>query len=147
MTDQSAGGGEVLPQPERDAIRIEAVLAAMANPLRLRVLQALADHDELTCGTALPDVPASTASRHWQVLRESGLLQARRVGRTIQMSLRREDLDARFPGLLDDVLRASRDSELVARHRVVPATSGGGNRERHCERDQSGDGSMARGRC
>lgn len=126
MSEPGIRGGQVLPQPERHEIRIEAVLEAIANPLRLRVLQLLAEHDELTCGTLLPDVPASTASRHWQVLRESGLLQARREGRTILMSLRREDLNLRFPGLLDSVLGAIRDSDLAARHRVVPVTPGGG---------------------
>lgn len=106
--------------PTREQLRLENVLAALANPLRLHVTQLLADHDELTCGTALPDTAASTASRHWQVLRESGILYARHEGRTVLMSLRREDLDARFPGLLDSILTASRDSSAVAEQNVVP---------------------------
>ena len=54
----------------------------------------------------LPDVPPSSATHHWRVLRESGVLFARRDGRVIVHSLRREDLDATFPGLLDAVLAA-----------------------------------------
>ena len=106
--------------PSREQLRVENVLEALANPLRLRVVQLLADQDELTCGTILPDTAASTASRHWQVLRESGILHARREGRTVLMSLRRDDLDARFPGLLASVLYASRDSATVAGQQVVP---------------------------
>lgn len=57
--------------------------------------------------TALPDVPKSRASHHWRVLRESGLLHQRKEGRFITMTLRRRDLDDRFPGLLDSVLTAT----------------------------------------
>ena len=108
-----------LPHPSREQIQIEGVLEALSNPLRLHVVQRLADAGELTCGTALPDVTPSTASRHWRVLRESGVLYARREGRVVLMSLRRADLDARFPGLLDAVLAASRESEAVSSQRVL----------------------------
>lgn len=87
-------------------MRIEDVLEALANPIRLRIVHRLAAGEELTCGTTLPEVSKSTASHHWRVLREGGVLFQRRVGRTVLMSLRREDLDARFPGLLASVLAA-----------------------------------------
>ncbi|MFF4656340.1 ArsR/SmtB family transcription factor [Streptomyces sp. NPDC001381] len=99
-----------LTHPSRAELRIEAVLDAMANPTRLKIIERLADGEELTCSTTLPDVSPSTASRHWHVLREAGLLRARREGRIILHSLRREDLDSRFPGLLDSVLAAVRDA-------------------------------------
>ncbi|MFF5187379.1 ArsR/SmtB family transcription factor [Streptomyces sp. NPDC000345] len=97
-----------LTHPSRAELRIEAVLDAMANPTRLKIIERLAGGEELTCSTTLPDVSPSTASRHWHVLREAGLLRARREGRIILHSLRREDLDSRFPGLLDSVLAAVR---------------------------------------
>jgi DNA-binding transcriptional ArsR family regulator len=99
-----------LTHPRRDELRIEAVLDAMANPIRLRIIERLAAGEELTCSTVLPEVTPSTASRHWHVLREAGILFARRDGRIILHHLRRDDLDARFPGLLDSVLRAVRTS-------------------------------------
>ncbi|WP_406058394.1 ArsR/SmtB family transcription factor [Micromonospora sp. NBC_00860] len=95
-----------LTHPDRDQLRLEGVLDALANPVRLQIIQRLAEGEELTCGTVLPDVPASSATHHWRVLRESGVLFARRQGRVIVHSLRRDDLDARFPGLLDAVLAA-----------------------------------------
>ncbi|MFJ9034884.1 ArsR/SmtB family transcription factor [Streptomyces sp. NPDC102274] len=97
-----------LTHPRCDELCIEAVLGAMANPIRLRIIERLANGEELTCSTVLPEVSPSTASRHWQVLREAGVLFARREGRIILHHLRRDDLDARFPGLLDSVLRAVR---------------------------------------
>jgi DNA-binding transcriptional ArsR family regulator len=100
---------KTLTHPARAELRIESVLDAMANPTRLRIIERLARGEELTCSTTLPDVSPSTASRHWHVLREAGVLRARREGRIILHSLRRDDLDARFPGLLDSVLAAVRD--------------------------------------
>ncbi|MFE0474869.1 ArsR/SmtB family transcription factor [Streptomyces sp. NPDC058947] len=101
---------KALTHPSRADLRIESVLDAMANPTRLRIIERLAGGEELTCSTTLPDVSPSTASRHWNVLREAGILHARREGRIILHSLRRDDLDARFPGLLDSVLTAVRDA-------------------------------------
>ena len=95
-----------LSHPDRSQLRIGPVLEALASPVRLRIVRRLAAGEELTCGTVLPDVPASSASHHWRVLREGGILHARREGRIILHTLRREDLDARFPGLLDVVLTA-----------------------------------------
>lgn len=52
-------------------------------------------------------VPRSTLSNHWRILREAGVIHTRRVGKTRLMSLRRDDLDVRFPGLLAAVLAGS----------------------------------------
>ncbi len=48
----------------------------------------------------------STASHHFRVLRAAGVIHMRPEGTLYVNSLRRGDLDARFPGLLDAVLRA-----------------------------------------
>jgi len=95
------GTGE---EPPRASIRVEAVLAALDHPLRLRAVRTLAARGETTCHELLPDVTKSTASHHWQVLRRSGVVTQRREGRYLHLGLRRDDLDARFPGLLDAVV-------------------------------------------
>jgi len=59
------------------------------------------------CGTFELSVPKSTASHHFRVLRESGGIEVRTEGTQSLNSLRRADLESRFPGLLDAVLRAS----------------------------------------
>jgi DNA-binding transcriptional ArsR family regulator len=48
----------------------------------------------------------ATLSHHFRVLREAGLVRTRLDGRKRLLSLRADDLEARFPGLLDAVLTA-----------------------------------------
>ncbi len=92
--------------PKREEIQLENVLAALGNPLRLTVLRILADGGEHTCGSLLKEVSKSTLTHHWRVLREGGVIWQKPSGRENLLSLRRDDLDARFPGLLDALLNA-----------------------------------------
>jgi DNA-binding transcriptional ArsR family regulator len=71
----------------------------------LRVVRTLASNDELTCQEILPDMTKSSASHHWRMLRESGIVEQRREGRYLYLRLRKADLDTRFPGLLDAVIK------------------------------------------
>ncbi|CAM7978482.1 DNA-binding transcriptional regulator, ArsR family [Lelliottia nimipressuralis] len=92
--------------PEPEQITLENVLLALGNPLRLEVLRLLADGSELSCNALRPeDIAKSTMTHHWRMLRDSGVIWQRPQGRENMISLRREDLDARFPGLLDTLLR------------------------------------------
>ncbi|AVY98912.1 helix-turn-helix transcriptional regulator [Enterobacter sp. RHB15-C17] len=92
--------------PEPEQITLENVLLALGNPLRLEVLRLLADGSEMSCNALRPeDIAKSTMTHHWRVLRDSGVIWQRPQGRENMISLRREDLDARFPGLLDTLLR------------------------------------------
>lgn len=99
--------------PERDQIRLENVLAALGNPLRLTVVRALAAGDERACSAVLQGIPKSTLTHHWRVLRDSGVIWQRPYGRENLLSLRRDDLDARFPGLLDSLLGAVLNDALT----------------------------------
>lgn len=93
--------------PARDDITLTGVLAALGDPTRLSIVRRLAEkHDGLSCGQANPcgDVPKSTLSNHYRVLRESGLVRMEKRGVENVNTLRREDLDARFPGLIDSIL-------------------------------------------
>ncbi|HEY4437851.1 MAG TPA: helix-turn-helix domain-containing protein [Lelliottia sp.] len=92
--------------PEPEKITLENVLLALGNPLRLEILRLLADGSELSCNALRPeDIAKSTMTHHWRVLRDSGVIWQRPQGRENMISLRRDDLDARFPGLLDTLLR------------------------------------------
>lgn len=102
------GTATELEHPLREDIRIEAVLQALAEPVRLRIVRAIADHGEIACGVLDLPVSKSTLTHHWRVLRESGVIRQRPVGTSKVNTLRREDLDALFPGLLDGVLAAPR---------------------------------------
>jgi DNA-binding transcriptional ArsR family regulator len=97
-----------LPHPVRDEIRLEGVLHALADPMRLRIVRELAAASgELPCsGLELP-VTKSTTTHHFRVLRESGVIRQVYRGTAKMNGLRRDDLDALFPGLLDALLYAA----------------------------------------
>jgi len=82
------------------------VLYALSDPARLFIVQSLAKGAQ-ACGALSLPVAKSTASHHFRVLREAGIIQMQADGTQFINSLRREDLDSRFPGLLEAVLQAS----------------------------------------
>jgi DNA-binding transcriptional ArsR family regulator len=95
--------------PARDELELEEVLHALSDPVRLQIVLALDEAgSEIACGQFPVAVSKSTVSHHFKVLREAGVLAGRYEGTRRFHSLRRDDLDARFPGLLDSVLRAAR---------------------------------------
>lgn len=94
----------VANHPKRDDIRLDLVLAALGSPLRLAAVRAIAQGEEHPCCAVLPQVRKSTMTHHFRILRDSGIVWQRHIGREYRLSLRRDDLDARFPGLLDAVL-------------------------------------------
>ena len=91
------------------------VLQALADPVRLQIVGHLAHVGEVACGTVPVPVSKSTISHHYKVLREAGIVQVRVEGTRRYHALRRDDLDARFPGLLDAVLQAGVGDDGEAR--------------------------------
>ncbi|WP_306324179.1 MULTISPECIES: helix-turn-helix transcriptional regulator [unclassified Streptomyces] len=94
--------------PPQDELRLATVLAALADPARLSAVRTLASMKESPC-TRLQEaaglaISRSTFSHHQRVLREAGILKVRVEGARRMLSLRRDELDACFPGLLDAVL-------------------------------------------
>ena len=91
-----------------EELELGAVLHALSDPMRLRIVGALAaaGDEERPCGSFDLPVTKSTCTHHFKVLREAGVISQRQHGTARLNSLRRADLDARFPGLLDSVLRA-----------------------------------------
>ena len=104
MTSRTATA-PVVDQPAREDIDLGAVLHALSDPVRLQIVAALDARPE-ACPTGSIDVPVSksTCTHHFRVLREAGVVRQRPEGTARLNTLRREDLDARFPGLLDAVL-------------------------------------------
>lgn len=97
------------PGPSRDELDLATVLHALSDPLRLELVAGLDGVDEACAGDILGDkVAKSTRSHHGRVLREAGVVDARYVGTTKYVRLRRADLDARFPGLLDSIIASYR---------------------------------------
>jgi DNA-binding transcriptional ArsR family regulator len=94
-----------LVTPRREDLRIEAVFHALSDPVRLEIVRVLAASDGArACGTLELTVSKSTASHHFRVLREAGVITQREDGRKRMNALRADDLEARFPGLLATVV-------------------------------------------
>jgi DNA-binding transcriptional ArsR family regulator len=95
-----------LYQPDTEQLDLTTVLQAMGDPVRLRIVRVLAGEGERACGTVELGVSKATRSHHFKVLREAGITYTRVEGTHRYVTLRRDDLEARFPGLLDAVLQA-----------------------------------------
>ena len=98
----------ILEMPPVEELELADVLHALSDPVRLRIVEELAARGEQACGVLPLPVSASTRSHHFKILREAGVTVTRVVGTTRLVSLRRADLERRFPGLLDAVLHAAR---------------------------------------
>lgn len=90
--------------PAPDDFVLERVLHALSDPVRLEIVQRLARVTEASCGELDGGRPKSSMSHHFRVLRDAGLVCTYGVGTTHINSLRRQEMDSRFPGLLEAVL-------------------------------------------
>jgi len=104
-----------VPEPAAEDLQLPRVLAALADPHRLATVRFVASKGESWCTQVIQDAglgtSKSTFSHHLRILREAGIVTKRIQGTKGFMCVRKEDLDRRFPGLLDSVLNA--DSEPV----------------------------------
>ncbi|MEH1165642.1 metalloregulator ArsR/SmtB family transcription factor [Micromonospora sp. CPCC 205539] len=95
-----------LHEPDLPDVPVTAVLAALADDVRLQIVRALAEGGESACGSFEFGVSKATRSHHLKVLREAGLTRTRAAGTTRYVRLRRDELDRLYPGLLNAVLTA-----------------------------------------
>ncbi len=96
-----------LHHPAAEELELAAVLHALSDPVRLKIVYALAEAEQ-SCSAVESSVSKSTLSHHFKVLREAGITHTRVNGTHRYVSLRTAELEARFPGLLGSVLEASR---------------------------------------
>ncbi|UNO43861.1 helix-turn-helix transcriptional regulator [Streptomyces sp. MST-110588] len=98
-----AGAPEPLEEPARDEMRLEAVMGALSDPLRLVIVRTLllkSDAFDHPCGWFGFDRPKSSLTHHFRTLREAGLIRQRQYGLERRSHVRVADVEARFPGLL-----------------------------------------------
>jgi DNA-binding transcriptional ArsR family regulator len=94
------------PTPDMADVQLVDVLRALGDPIRLQIVRVLAD------GRAHPksmtewgvDIQKSTMAHHFKTLREAGVTRTIVSGRTHEIQLRRAELDARFPGLIESLM-------------------------------------------
>ena len=107
--------------PSCGELELSAVLHALSDPARLQIVSRLSLGDECTCGTFDLGLSKATLSHHFRVLREAGVVRTRPDGRKRLLSLRKDDLDDRFPGLLEAVLSVQSERAQTAAWTTLPA--------------------------
>ncbi len=100
-----------MPHPHPDQIELAHVLAALGDETRLAMISLLAKGEqvEMTCSQFLHLGSKTGLSYHLAKLREAGLVNVRPEGTKRMISLRRVDLDRRFPGFLDSIIACHGD--------------------------------------
>ncbi len=100
--------------PDQNEITLIEVMGALSDPIRVGLVRVLADGRERGWGELRAPVAKSTLSHHLRVLRDAGVTRTRQEGTRCFVVLRHDDLDARFPGLLDAVLGAAAGDDVGA---------------------------------
>ena len=90
--------------PRRTTLDLSAVLQALADPVRRSIVARLAREGEVPCGGFDLSVSKSTSTYHFRVLREAGVIEQVEQGNRKLNTLRRDELEQSFPGLLEAVL-------------------------------------------
>lgn len=103
---------EKIRHPPTDALDLATIMRALGDPVRLEIVRLLADGEPRLCGEIYSTLgmPNSTGSYHLRTMREAGLTRHRPAGTQRHVSLRREDLDERFPGLVEVLVSEPRGS-------------------------------------
>lgn len=115
--------------PRLEDIDLYEILSALGDPIRLRIAQLLIDGSETTCSPLARQlgIAQSTLSHHLRQMREAGLTRTRPEGLHRWTSLRSEELDERFPGLLAVLADAERKPAVATpRPKAVAVREAGG---------------------
>lgn len=107
MTDQALVTEQVA-YPTHPVAAVQQVLAAIHDPVRLEIVRRLYNAgNPLQCGALYDGINKSTATHHFKILREAGVTERLVVDGLAYQKLRREQVDAAIPGLLDSVVRSA----------------------------------------
>ncbi|MCU1686877.1 MAG: transcriptional regulator [Amycolatopsis sp.] len=98
--------------PGVDQLKLTDVMAALSDPIRVGLVRLLSDGVERGWGELRAPVAKSTLSHHLKVLRAAGLTRTREEGTRCFVKLRRDDVESRFPHLLDAVLSAAAKEDV-----------------------------------
>jgi DNA-binding transcriptional ArsR family regulator len=98
---------EKIPHPPATALDLATIMRTVGDPMRLEIVRILGDDRPRVCNelSSALGIPPSTGSYHLRLLREAGVTRTRSKGTLREISLRRDDLEERFPGLVDVLTR------------------------------------------
>jgi DNA-binding transcriptional ArsR family regulator len=96
--------------PSFKEVSIDSVLHALSDPERRNIVAKLADCKSMSCTKSCAEgLSPSTISFHHKVLRENGIIRSEKIGVEVINTLRKAELDKKFPGLLDSILKFHRN--------------------------------------
>jgi DNA-binding transcriptional ArsR family regulator len=83
-------------------VPLHAVMQALSDPCRVAIVRELlqASGRALACNEVRLNISKATRSHHFEVLRAAGIIHTETEGTKCMTSLRRKELNTRFPGLL-----------------------------------------------
>ena len=105
-------GMRQLQHPAIADVSVEGILHALSDPVRAQIYARICASGESQSCASFQDcpvrglLPKSTLSLHFRVLREAGLIRSERSGVELRNTSRRDEVDQRFPGLLDALMGA-----------------------------------------
>ena len=91
--------------PSPKDFTIDGVLYALSDPIRREIVMKLYNSEGMSCSKACMELSPSTVSFHHKILRETGLIRSEKIGVEVINSLRLEELEKRFPGLVDSIMK------------------------------------------
>ena len=110
--------------PSADSLDLAAILAALSDPTRLSILLRLAEAEAaIRCGDFTDLATKSNLSYHFAKMREAGLVSLRSEGTSRFLTLRRDDMEQQFPGLLDQLIASAKRMENRTRNLQSAASS------------------------
>ncbi|HLH04653.1 MAG TPA: helix-turn-helix domain-containing protein [Bryobacteraceae bacterium] len=99
-----------LLHPAIEDVPVEAILHALSDPVRVAIYADIVKGSEHNCSTFLTvgdrDIPKSTLSQHFRILREAGLIRSERRGAEMLNTSRCEEVERRYPGLIGAIVKA-----------------------------------------
>jgi DNA-binding transcriptional ArsR family regulator len=112
-----------LYHPDRKDISLSRVLYALGDPVRLEIVRLLATVGAQPCAGFDFAIAKSTMSNHFKILRQSGVVFTRKEGTQHINTLRREEINELFPGLLDAVLQSAQPMQICQEGTSIKSAS------------------------
>ena len=103
-------GVRPLLHPSVQDVTVEAILHALSDPVRVAIFVNIVGQDCSHNCVAFSKInekpiPKSTLSQHFKALREAGLIRGQRRGVEMQNTSRCVEINSRFPGLIEAILK------------------------------------------
>ncbi|HEY9268797.1 MAG TPA: metalloregulator ArsR/SmtB family transcription factor [Methylotenera sp.] len=105
-----------IQHPNIDQVELTDIMYALADPTRLEIVALLANAGkQMTCGEINLNRPKSSMSHHFKILRAAGLVETLIEGTEHMNSLRVEEIEQKFPGVLNAVIKAiAKDTKQIS---------------------------------